>query len=570
MTIERRTQAWYHGADRNSMHQRGWMRRGLPSDAFDGRPHIAICNTWSDLSPCNSHLREVAEHVRAGIWESGGVPQEVPVPSLGENQMRPTAMLYRNLAAMAIEELIRANPVDGVVLLGGCDKTIPALLMGACSVDLPALVIAGGPMLTGSWRGRPLGCGTDGWRLHEEVRAGTLSEEEFLSTESAMVRSRGHCNTMGTASTMGCLAEALGMAMPGNAGLPAPDSRLLELSHLAGRRIVGMVHEDLRPSQILTAGSFHNAITTLAGIGGSTNAVVHLLAIAGRVGVPLTLDDFDRIGADVPLLVDLQPAGKHLMEDFHRAGGLRVVLRELADLLDPTAITVTGRPLVDGLDEVDYQDPAVIRPRTDPLQTSAGIAVLRGNLCPNGAIIKPAAATPELLSHRGRAVVFDSIEDFRSRVDNPDLDVDETSVLVLRGCGPKGYPGMPEVGNMPLPRKLLERGVRDMVRISDARMSGTAYGTVVLHVAPEAAAGGPLALVRSGDVIVLDVGNRVLHLEVDDEELARRTAPESFTVPSFARGWTRLYTDHVLQADTGADLDFLTGASGSKIARQPY
>ncbi|HWC82916.1 MAG TPA: IlvD/Edd family dehydratase [Pseudonocardiaceae bacterium] len=567
---ENRTQEWYRGADRNSFHHRGWMRRGLPPDSFDGRPHIAICNTWSDLSPCNSHLREVAEHVKAGVWAAGGVPLELPVPSLGENQLRPTAMLFRNLAAMAIEELIRANPVDGVVLLGGCDKTIPALLMGACSVDLPALVVAGGPMLTGFWRGRPLGCGTDSWRLHEELRAGRITEDEFRSAESAMVRSRGHCNTMGTASTMACVAEALGMTLPGNAGLPAPDSRLLELSHLAGREAVRLVNEDVRPSTVLSAGSFHNAIRTLAAIGGSTNAVVHLLAIAGRVGVPLTLADFDRLGADVPLLVDLQPAGRHLMDDFHRAGGLRVVLREIADLLDAEARTITGEPLTAGLDEVTNADPTVIRTRAQPLQESAGIAVLRGNLAPDGAIIKPAAASAELLTHRGPAVVFDSVEDLQARLDDPDLAVDENSVLVLRGCGPKGYPGMPEVGNTPLPRKLLDRGIRDMVRISDARMSGTAYGTVVLHVAPEAAAGGPLALVRDGDPIVLDVPNRVLRVDIDDAELAARTPPASFTVPGHTRGWNRLYVDHVGQADTGADLDFLTGGSGPDIARQPY
>ena len=565
-----RTGEWYQGADRNAFHHRGWMRRGLPEDAFDGRPHIAICNTWSDLSPCNSHLREVGEHVRAGVWAAGGVPLELPVPSLGENQLRPTAMLFRNLAAMATEELIRANPVDGVVLLGGCDKTIPALLMGACSVDLPALVVAGGPMLTGTWRGRALGCGTDSWRLHEELRAGVITEAEFRAAESAMVRSRGHCNTMGTASTMACLAEALGMTLPGNAGLLAPDSRLLELSHRAGRRIVEMVAEDLRPSRILRAESFHNAIRTLAAIGGSTNAVVHLLAIAGRLGIPVTLEDFDRFGSHIPLLVDLQPAGKHLMDDFHRAGGLRAVLRELVELLDADPITVTGQPLITGLDQVINDDPAVIRLFGRPLRESAGIAVLRGNLAPNGAIIKPAAATPELLRHRGRAVVFDSVEDLHARIDDPALEINDDSVLVLRGCGPKGYPGMPEVGNMPLPKRLLDRGVRDMVRISDARMSGTAYGTVVLHVAPEAAAGGPLAVVRDGDPVVLNVPDRVLSLDIDTAELDARRPPATFTVPVQARGWAKLYVDHVGQADTGADLDFLTGSSGDRIDRQPY
>ncbi len=564
MSVARRSTAWYGKADRDGFIHRAWMRRGLPPHAFDGRPHIAICTTASDLAPCNSHLGQVAEHVRRGVWEAGGVPLEMPVPALGETLMRPTAMLYRNLAAMAAEELIRANPVDGAVLLGGCDKTIPALLMGACSVDLPALVVAGGPMLTGTWRGGMLGCGTDVWRLSEEVRAGTLDPQAFLAAESAMIRSRGHCNTMGTASTVACVTEALGMTLPGNAGLPAPDSRLLELAHLAGNRIVGMVEEDLTPSRILSPGSFRNAILTLGAIGGSTNAVLHLLAIAGRVGVPLGLDDFE---VDVPLLVDLQPAGRLLMEDFHRAGALRVVLRELADRLDPAALTVTGRPLVDGLAGARNGDPAVIRPVTDPLLPSAGIAVLRGNLCPDGAIVKPAAASPELLRHKGRAVVFESPEEVRARLD--DLDVDESAVLVLRGCGPTGYPGMPEVGNLPLPRRLLERGVRDMVRISDARMSGTAYGTVVLHVAPESAVGGPLALVRDGDPIVLDVERRSLTLDVDGPELARRHATRP-PVPPPDSGWTRLYVDHVLQADRGVDLDFLVGCRGREVPRESH
>jgi dihydroxy-acid dehydratase len=483
--------------------------------------------------------------------------------------MRPTTMLFRNLAAMTIEELLRANPVDGAVLLGGCDKTIPALLMGACSVDLPSLVVAGGPMLTGTWRGSSLGCGTDVWRLSEEVRAGTLSREEFLGAESSMIRSRGHCNTMGTASTMACVAEALGMTLPGNAGIPAPDSRLLELSHRAGRRIVAMVDEGLTPSRVLTRGSFLNALATLSAIGGSTNAVVHLLAIAGRVEVPLSLDDVDAFH-DVPLLVNLQPAGEHLMEDFHRAGGLRAVLAEIRDRLDPDAIDVTGRPLVEDLEDVRCEDRGVIRPREDPLQPHAGIAVLRGNLAPDGAIIKPSAASPHLLQHRGRAIVFDSPEELRDRLDDPDLDVDSDSVMVLRGCGPRGYPGMPEVGNMPLPKKLLDSGVRDVVRISDARMSGTAYGTVVLHVAPEAAAGGPLSLVRTGDVIALDVDARTLHLEVDDVELARRTPSPSCGPADPTSGWARLYVDHVTQANEGADLDFLVGRRGAEVGRESH
>ena len=567
-----RSAQWYGGDDRNAYIHRAWMRRGLPGDAFTGRPQIAIANTASALTPCNAHLTEVAEAVSNGVYAAGGIPLELPVVSLGETQVRPTAMLWRNMAAMAAEEMFRANPVDGLVLLGGCDKTIPALLMAAASVDLPAVVVPGGPMLTGTFQGVPLGCGTDVWRLSEEVRAGTLSPEQFTGSESAMIRSRGHCNTMGTASTMALVAEALGTVVPGVAGTPAPDSRLLEAAHGTGRLAVQMVAADRRPGTFLTRASFHNAIVALAAIGGSTNAVVHLLAIAGRLGVGLALDDFDRIGSRVPVLVDLQPAGRFLMDDFHRAGGLLAVLREVRDLLDPAALTVTGKPLTSYLDDAPVWDPEVIRPRSAPLVAEGGIAVLRGSLAPAGAVIKPAAASPHLLRHRGRAVVFESIEDFRARIDDPGLDVGPDSVLVLRGCGPKGYPGMPEVANMPLPRKLLEQGVRDMVRVCDGRMSGTAYGTVVLHVAPEAAAGGPLALVRTGDVISLDVQARRADLEVPAGELARR-APSPATLAGFAsprRGWERLYVDHVLQADTGADLDFLVGSSGSAVHRESH
>ena len=567
-----RSAQWYDGQGRNAYIHRAWMRRGVPGNAFEGRPQIAIANTASDLTPCNAHLDEVAASVRNGVYEAGGIPLDLPVVSLGETQVRPTAMLWRNLAAMATEEMLRANPVDGVVLLGGCDKTIPSLLMAAASVDLPAVVVPGGPMLTGTFRGVPLGCGTDVWRLSEEVRAGTLSSEDFARSESAMVRSRGHCNTMGTASTMALVAEALGTVLPGLAGTPAPDSRLLEAAHGTGRLAVAMVAADRRPSTFLTPASFHNAVVALAAIGGSTNAVVHLLAIAGRLGVDLTLDDFDRIGSRVPVLVDLQPAGRFLMEDLHRAGGLGAVLREVRDLLDPTALTVTGRPLVDELGDAPVWDPEVVRPRSAPLVAEGGIAVLRGNLAPDGAVIKPAAASPALLRHRGRAVVFDSVEDVHARLDDPDLDVDADSVLVLRGCGPRGYPGMPEVANLPLPKKLLAQGVRDMVRVCDGRMSGTAYGTVVLHVAPEAAAGGPLALVRTGDVISLDVAARRLDLEVPAEELATRV-PSEAAGAAYAdprRGWERLYVDHVQQADTGADLDFLVGASGSAVARESH
>ncbi|GAQ56140.1 IlvD/Edd family dehydratase [Streptomyces acidiscabies] len=567
-----RSAQWYEGQDRNAYIHRAWMRRGVPDDAFTGRPQIAIANTASDLTPCNAHLDEVAASVRNGVYEAGGIPLDLPVVSLGETQVRPTAMLWRNMAAMATEEMLRANPIDGVVLLGGCDKTIPSLLMAAASVDLPAVVVPGGPMLNGTFQGALLGCGTGVWKLSEEVRAGTLSQADFTRSESAMIRSKGHCNTMGTASTMALIAEALGTVVPGVAGTPAPDSRLLQAAHGTGKLAVEMVAADRRPGTFLTKASFHNAIVALAAIGGSTNAVVHLLAIAGRLGIDLTLDDFDRVGSRVPVLVDLQPAGRYLMEDFHRAGGLPAVLREVQDLLDPTALTVTGAPLVSYLSDAAIWDAEVIRSRTEPLVTEGGIAVLRGNLAPDGALLKPAAASPHLLQHRGRAVVFDSVEDFHARIDDPDLDVDADSILVLRGCGPKGYPGMPEVANMPLPKKLLAQGIRDMVRICDGRMSGTAYGTVVLHVAPEAAAGGPLALVRTGDIIELDVPSRRLTLDVPEPELSRRE-PTKTTTAAFAsphRGWERLYIDHVLQADTGADLDFLVGSSGSEVSRESH
>ncbi|MEY3387917.1 MAG: hypothetical protein RI944_690 [Actinomycetota bacterium] len=567
-----RSDAWYKGKDRDSYIHRAWMRRGLPANAFDGRPHIAIANTASDLAPCNSHLNEVSEFVKNGIWEAGGVPLNLPTVSLGETQVRPTAMLWRNMSAMATEELLRANPIDGVVLLGGCDKTIPALLMAAASVDLPAIVVPGGPMLTGTYKGKPLGCGTDVWKFSEELRAGKMSEEDFLKSESSMIRSRGHCNTMGTASTMGCVAESLGMTIPGIAGTPAPDSRLLQTAQETGRLIVEMVKQDRKPSDVLTKGSFLNAIVALAGIGGSTNAVVHLLAIAGRLGIDLTLDDFDKTGSKVPLLANLQPAGQFLMEDFFRSGGLLALLKELKDLLDPKAITVTGKPLASYLDNAEIFDETVISKRNKPLKDSAGIAVLKGNLAPLGAVIKPAAASKELLKHKGKALVFDSIEDFHKRIDDPNLEVDKDTVLVLRGCGPKGYPGMPEVANMPMPQKLLNQGIRDMVRICDGRMSGTAYGTVILHVAPEAAALGPLAYIKTGDVISLDVENRTLNVEISDEELKSRK-PSQAMLDSLAkpdRGWQKLYVDHVLQADTGCDLDFLVGSSGSQVTRESH
>src|SRR3954462_6898318 len=548
------------------------MRRGVPSNAFEGRPQIAIANTASELTPCNAHLNEVAESVKQGVYEAGGIPLNLPVVSLGETLVRPTAMLWRNMAAMAMEEMFRANPIDGLVLLGGCDKTIPSLLMAAASVDLPAVVVPGGPMLNGTFRGQALGCGTDVWRLGEEVRAGTLTKELFVQSESSMIRSRGHCNTMGTASSMAIMAEALGMTIPGMAGTPAPDSGLLERSHAAGRLAVEMVQADRRPSTVLTAASFHNAIVALAATGGSTNAIVHLLAVAGRLGIDLRLQDFDRIGSGVPLLLNLQPAGRYLMDDLHRAGGLLAVLREVQDLLDPSAVTVTGTPLVDHLADAQIWDEDVIHRRDAPLQDNAGIAVLHGSLAPDGAVVKPAAASKELLVHRGRAVVFDSIEDLHARLDDPDLDIDETCVLVLRGCGPKGYPGMPEAANTPIPPKLLARGIRDLIRISDARMSGTAFVTIGLPVAPKSAAGGPLSLVQDGDMIVLDVPARRLDLEVPPEELLARRPSEAaeaaYTRP--LRGWQRLYVDHVMQADRGADLDFLVGSSGDEVTRDSH
>lgn len=568
-----RSAEWYEGDDRNAYIHRAWMRRGNPEDALDGtKPQIAIANTASDLTPCNMHLNEVADSVKHGVWAAGGVPYNLPVVSLGETQVKPTAMLWRNMAAMAMEEMFRANPIDGLVLLGGCDKTIPALLMAAASVDIPAVVVPGGPMMTGYFRGQALGCGTDVWRLSEEARAGEITGAQFLASEQSMIRGKGHCNTMGTASTMAVVAEALGMTIPGFAGTPAADARLLALSHETGKLIVDMVAAERTPSRIMTRAAFLNAIVAVAAVGGSTNSVVHLLAIAGRLGVDLTLDDFDATGAGVPVMANLQPSGAYLMDDLYRAGGVLGVLAQVRDLLRAEPITVTGRPLVDYLDDRPVYDADVIRPREEPLMADAGIAVLRGNLAPRGALVKPAAATPELLQHTGPAVVFDSIEDMRARIDAPDLDVTADSVLVLRGCGPKGYPGMPEVGNMPLPQKLLAQGVRDMVRISDARMSGTAYGTVILHVAPEAAAGGPLAVIRTGDLVTVDVENRMLNVAVSDEELAERRASAS-TEAAYAapvRGWARLYVDHVMQADTGADLDFLVGSSGPDVARESH
>jgi L-arabonate dehydrase len=567
-----RSQQWYGRKDRDGFLYRSWMKnQGWPHDLFDGRPVIGICNTWSELTPCNAHFRELAEFVKRGVWEAGGFPLEFPVMSLGETQLRPTAMLFRNLVSMDVEESIRGNPIDGVVLLMGCDKTTPSLLMGAASCDLPTIGLSGGPMLSGKFQGHDLGSGTGLWQMTDRVRAGEMRLEDFFEAESCMHRSKGHCMTMGTASTMASMVEALGMSLPGNAAIPAVDARRNTLAQMTGRRIVQMVKEDLRMSRVLTKHAFENAICANAAIGGSTNAVIHLIAIAGRVGIPLSLSDFDRIGSSLPCLVDIQPSGSHLMEDFFYAGGLPVVLRELgeADVLHRDALTANGQTVWANVADARCWNRNVIRTFREPFKANAGIAVLRGNLAPDGAVIKPSAASPNLLRHQGRAVVFENVEECHARTDDESLDIDENSVMVLKNCGPRGYPGMAEVGNMLLPPKLLRRGIKDMVRISDARMSGTAYGTVVLHVAPEAAAGGPVALVNSGDVISLDVPNRSLRLEVDDRVLGARRA--QWSPPALPeRGWVRLYIEHVLQADKGADLDFLVGRSGAQVARDSH
>jgi L-arabonate dehydrase len=545
--------------------------QGWPHDLFDGRPVIGICNTFSELNPCNAHFRELAECVKRGVWEAGGFPLEFPVMSLGESQMRPTAMLFRNLASMDVEESIRANPIDGVVLLMGCDKTTPSLLMGAASCDLPTIGLSGGPMLNGKFRGAEIGSGTGVWQMTELVTAGKMPLSEFFEAERCMNRSKGHCMTMGTASTMASMVESLGVGLPDNAAIPAVDARRSTQAQLTGRRIVQMVREDLRLSKILTRAALENAIFCNAAIGGSTNAVIHLLAIARRVGVPLSLDDWDRLGSALPCLVDIQPSGKHLMEDFYYAGGLPVVLRELgeAGVLHRDALTANGHSIWENVAGAQCWNREVIRPFSEPFKAQAGIAVLRGNLAPHGAVIKPSAAGPHLLRHTGRAVVFDNVEDLHARVNDESLDIDENCVMVLKNCGPRGYPGMAEVGNMPVPAKLLRKGITDIVRVSDARMSGTAYGTVVLHVSPEAAIGGPLALVHSGDMITLDVPGRSIRVEVGDEVLARRRA--EWTPPAAPeRGWAKLYVDHVLQAHEGADLDFLVGSSGAEIPRESH
>ena len=570
---KRRSAQWFSRQDIYGFIYRSWVKnRGVPNDQFDGRPVIGICNTWSELTPCNTHFRILADHVRHGILEAGGFPFEFPVMSLGETLLRPTAMLYRNLASMDAEESIRGNPLDGVVLLGGCDKTTPSILMGAASVDLPTIFVSGGPMLSGKYRGQDIGSGTNVWSMSEDLRAGKITLEEFHEAESCMHRSHGHCMTMGTASTMASMVEALGVALPGNAAYPAVDARRNVLARMAGRRIVELVKEDVRLSRILTREAFENAIRANAAIGGSTNAVIHLIAVARRIGVELTLDDWDRAGEGVHTLVNLMPNGKYLMEDFCYAGGLPAVLRELGEnkLLNRDALTVNGQSLWDNVRGAECWNRNVIHPFRSPFKQNTGIKVLRGNLCPDGAIIKPSAATPKLMKHKGRAVVFENIEDFHKLIDDAKLDIDEDCVMVLKNCGPKGYPGMAEVGNMPLPPKLLKKGITDMVRISDARMSGTAYGTVVLHMSPEAAAGGTLALVQNGDQIELDVSKRRLQLLVSDSELQQRKARWKAPQPALERGYWRLYHDHVLQAHEGADLDFLVGKSGAFVPRDNH
>ena len=568
---ELRSQKWFGLEDRDAITHRSWMKnQGIPQDQFDGRPVIGICNTFSELNPCNSHFRTLAEQVKIGVYEAGGFPLEFPVMSLGETLLRPTAMLYRNLASMDVEESIRGNPIDGVVLLMGCDKTTPSLLMGASSADLPTIGVSGGPMLNGKWRGQELGSGTGVWSMSEQVRAGTLKLAEFFEAESCMHRSHGHCMTMGTASTMASMVEALGIGLPGNAAYPAVDGRRNVIARNAGRRIVDMVHEDQKISQVLTREAFENAIRTLAAIGGSTNAVIHLIAIAGRLGVKLGIDDFERLGSEMPCLVNLQPSGQYLMEDFCYAGGLPAVMKEIASTLHLGAVTANGKTVGENIADAQNYNPDVIKPLATPFKDKAGIAVLRGNLAPRGAVIKPSAATPALMTHTGRAVVFEDSDDFHHRIDDEDLDVDETCILVLKNCGPKGYPGMAEVGNMPLPPKVLKKGITDMVRISDARMSGTAYGTVVLHTTPEAAAGGPLALVKNGDLITLDVPGRRLHLHVDDAELQQRQSSWMPPVPRLTSGYWKLYIDHVLQADEGADLDFLVGKRGAFVPKDNH
>ncbi|NIJ51525.1 IlvD/Edd family dehydratase [Dyadobacter arcticus] len=566
-----RSRGWFGKSGKDGFIYRAWMKnQGYPADEFEGRPVIGICNTFSELTPCNGHFRELAESVKRGVWEAGGFPLEFPVMSLGETLIKPTAMLYRNLASMDVEESIRANPIDGVVLLCGCDKTTPSLVMGAASVDIPTIVVSGGPMLTGRYRGKTIGT-SDVWRFSEMYRQGEISQEELTTAEACMCRSDGHCAVMGTASTMACMVESLGITLPENAAIPAADSRRKVQAHLSGRRIVQMVNEDLRLSHILTKEAFENAIMINAAIGGSTNFVIHLLAIAGRIGVDLSLDDFNHLCEKVPLLLNLQPSGGYFMEDFYYAGGLPVVIKELIGMLHDGVITANGKTMAENCRSAECYDPDVIGTLTEPVKDLTGLAVVRGNLCENGAVIKPSASLkPELMQHRGKAIVFEDIDDYKARLDDPNLDVDENSVLVLKNVGPKGYPGMPEVGNMSLPKKLLAKGVIDMLRISDGRMSGTGFGTVILHVSPEAAVGGTLALVQDGDFIELDVANRTLNLEVSPEELLRRKSLWKPLNLGYNRGYVNLHINHVMQAHEGADLDFLVGGSGDKVTRDSH
>jgi L-arabonate dehydrase len=567
--VELRSAQWFGTRDKNGFMYRSWMKnQGFPEHQFEGKPVIGICNTWSELTPCNAHFREIAERVKRGVYEAGGLPVEFPVFSNGESNLRPTAMLTRNLASMDVEESIRGNPIDAVVLLTGCDKTTPALLMGAASCDVPAIVVTGGPMLNGKHKGKDVGSGTLVWQMHEDYKAGKVSLDEFLSAEASMSRSAGTCNTMGTASTMACMAESLGTSLPHNAAIPAVDSRRYVLAHMSGMRIVEMALEGLSLSKILTQEAFRNAIRTNAAIGGSTNAVIHLKAIAQRIGVDLSLDDWQKYGKGVPTIVNLQPSGKYLMEDFYYAGGLPAVLRELGELgvLEKDALTVNGKSIWENVEAAECYNRDVIREPGNPLVESGGICILRGNLAPRGAVLKPSAATPELMKHRGRAVVFNNFDDYKTRIMDPDLDIDENCVMVMKNCGPKGYPGMAEVGNMGLPPKLLQKGVTDMVRISDARMSGTAFGTVVLHVAPEAMDLGPLAAVEDGDMIELDAENGVLHLDISDAELTSRLDQlKDSNVIASTGGYVELYRKHVLQADEGCDFDFLVGCRGAKV-----
>ncbi|GGL89501.1 dihydroxy-acid dehydratase [Pseudooceanicola nanhaiensis] len=568
-----RSQEWYGGTSRDNIYHRGWLKnQGYPHDLFDGRPVIGIMNTWSELTPCNGHLRDLAEKVKAGIWEAGGFPVEVPVFSASENTFRPSAMMFRNLAALAVEEQMRGQPIDGAVLLVGCDKTTPSLMMGAASTDIPSIVVTGGPMLNGWFRGERVGSGTALWQMSEDIKAGKMTQEDFLEAEQAMSRSSGTCNTMGTASTMASMAEALGMALSGNAAIPAVDARRRVMAQLSGRRIVQMVKDDLKPSDILTKEAFENAIRCNGAIGGSTNAVIHILALAGRVGIDLTLDDWDRLGREVPTIVNLMPSGQYLMEEFFYAGGLPVVLKRLgeAGMLHREALTVSGQGIWEEVRDARNWNEDVILPVGKALTQSGGIAVLKGNLAPDGAVLKPSAASPHLMKHRGRAVVFEDIDDYKAKINDDALDIDETCVMVLKNCGPKGYPGMAEVGNMGLPPKVLKKGITDMIRISDARMSGTAYGTVILHTSPEAAAGGPLAVVRNGDMIEVDVAARRLHLDISEAELKERLAAWKPQVERPLNGYARMFFDHVEGAHTGADFDFLKGCRGSEVGRDSH